>query len=97
MPRLKDELSDAQIKAGEAMGWPWKDDVNSPDNEDAIGYAPRTIANGKRQSAAVAFLRPAERRANLTVLTDCTVDRIVFDGKRATGVEVVRGGRREPS
>ena len=66
MPTLSDELSDAQIEAGEAMGWPRKEDVNSPDNGDGIGYAPRTIAGGKRQSAAVAFLRPAEKRANLT-------------------------------
>lgn len=95
MPTLRDALSEAQIRAGEAMGWPRKQDVNIPDNDDGIGYAPRTIAGGKRQSAATAFLRPAERRANLTVLTDCTVDRVVFDGQRASGVELLRGGRRE--
>jgi len=95
MPTLRDELSDAQIAAGEVMGWPRKDDVNTPDNGDGIGYTPRTIAGGKRQSAATAFLRPAEKRANLTVLTECTVDRVVFDGTAATGVEVLRGGARE--
>lgn len=95
MPDLRDELSDAQIKAGEAMGWPRKLDVNVPDNGDGIGYTPRTISGGKRQSAAVAFLRPAESRANLTVLTDCTVDRITFSGKRADGVEVLRDGKSE--
>lgn len=95
MPTLRDALSDAQIAAGEAMGWPRKDDVNTPDNGDAIGYTPRTIAGGKRQSAATAFLRPAEKRANLTVLTGCTVDRVLFDGTRAIGVEVLRDGRSE--
>ena len=95
MPTLKDDLSDAQLKAGQAMGWPLKQDVNAPDDSDGIGYTPRTIAGGKRQSAAVAFLRPAEGRANLTVLTDCTVDRVTFEGKRATGVEVLRNGARE--
>ncbi|MEE2916777.1 glucose-methanol-choline oxidoreductase [Sphingomonas ginsenosidimutans] len=95
MPTLRDELSEAQIAAGVAMGWPRKDDVNAPDNGDGIGFTPRTIAGGKRQSAATAFLRPAEKRANLTVMTDCTVDRVTFTGKRATGVEVVRDGRRE--
>lgn len=94
MPDLRDSLSDAQIAAGEAMGWPRKEDVNTPDNGDGIGYTPRTIARGRRQSAAVAFLRPAEKRANLTVLTDCTVDRVTFQGQRATGVEVIRGGQR---
>ncbi len=95
MPTMRDALSEAQIKAGEAMGWPRKEDVNSPDDDDGIGYAPRTVAGGKRQSAAVAFLRPAEKRPNLTVLTECTVDRVVFDGKRAVGVEYLRGGKRE--
>lgn len=95
MPTLRDRLSEAQIAAGEAMGWPRKEDVNTPDNGDGIGFTPRTIAGGKRQSAATAFLRPAEKRANLTVLTDCAVDRITFAGKRATGVEVLRSGKRE--
>ncbi|WP_425230005.1 GMC family oxidoreductase [Sphingomonas sp.] len=90
MPTMRDALSEAQIRAGEAMGWPRKVDINAPDNADGIGYAPRTISRGKRQSAAVAFLRPAEKRANLTVLTDCTVNRVVFEGKRAVGVEYLR-------
>ncbi|WP_421851810.1 GMC family oxidoreductase [Novosphingobium sp.] len=95
MPTLSDKLSTAMIQAGEALGWPRKDDVNCPDNGDGIGFAPRTIAGGKRQSAAVAFLRPAEKRSNLTILTDCTVDRVTFDGTRANGVEYVRAGARE--
>lgn len=95
MPTLKDALSRAQVAAGVSMGWPLKEDVNSPDNGDGIGFAPRTILNGKRQSAAVAFLRPAERRPNLTILTNCTVDRVTFDGGRAIGVEVIRNGTRE--
>jgi choline dehydrogenase-like flavoprotein len=95
MPTLKDKLSEAMIAAGEAMGWRRKRDVNEPDNDTGIGYAPRTIFRGKRQSAATAFLRPAETRSNLTVLTDSVVDRVVFAGKRASGVEIVRDGRRE--
>lgn len=95
MPDLKDSLSDAQLEAGKAMGWPIKEDVNTPDNDDAVGYTPRTISAGKRQSAAVAFLRPAEGRSNLTILTDATVDRVIFEEKRATGVEILRNSRRE--
>lgn len=92
MPTLRDALSEAQIKAGEAMGWPRKEDVNAPDDDDGIGYAPRTIAGGRRQSAATAFLRPAEKRPNLAIVTDAVVDRVTFAGKQATGVEVLRGG-----
>ncbi|WP_422059662.1 GMC family oxidoreductase [Sphingopyxis sp.] len=95
MPTQRLPISDAQIAAGEALGWTRKADVNAPDDEVAIGYAPRTIFKGKRQSAAEAFLRPAEKRSNLTILTDRTVDRVLFEGTRAVGVELVHHGARE--
>lgn len=95
MPTLKDKLSAAQIAAGQALGWTVKTDVNAPDDTVSIGYAPRTIHKGKRQSAATAFLRPAEKRANLSVFTDCTVARVVFEDKRAVGVEVLHAGASE--
>ena len=78
------------------MGWPVKTDVNEPDAGDGIGYMPRTIWRGKRQSAAVAFLRPAMKRPNLSIFTDTVVDCIRFDGKRAIGVVMIQDGvRRE--
>ncbi len=95
MPTLKDKLSAAQIAAGQALGWTVKTDVNAPDDAVSIGYAPRTIHKGKRQSAATAFLRPAEKRANLTVLTERTVNRVVFEAKRAVGVEILHDGATE--
>ncbi len=94
MPTQRLPISDAQIAAGEAMGWKRKQDVNAPDDAVGIGYAPRTIWKGKRQSAATAFLRPAEQRPNLTILTDRTVDRVRFDGLRAVGVELLHKGER---
>ena len=93
MPTMRDRLSEAQIAAGEAMGWTRKVDVNQPDNDVGVGYAPRTIWKGKRQSAATAFLRPAEKRPNLTVLTGHVADRILFDGKRATAVQCLHEGQ----
>ncbi|HET6536836.1 MAG TPA: GMC family oxidoreductase N-terminal domain-containing protein [Sphingopyxis sp.] len=95
MPTQHLPISDAQIAAGEAMGWTKKTDINDPDDQIAIGYAPRTIFRGKRQSAAQAFLRPAERRPNLTILTERTVDHVIFDGKRATGVKTLHHGKAE--
>jgi choline dehydrogenase len=92
MPTMHDRLSEAQVAAGAAMGWTRKEDVNVPDNDVGVGYAPRTIWKGKRQSAATAFLHPVENRRNLTVLTDRTVARVVFDGTRAVGVETVNNG-----
>ncbi len=95
LPTVKDKLSEAQIAAGRALGWAAKEDMNAPDDAVAIGYAPRTVSGRKRQSAAVAFLRPARDRKNLTILTGALADRIIFDGKRATGVEIVRDGRKQ--
>lgn len=95
MPTLKDKLSAAQIAAGEAMGWKVKVDVNAPDDAVSIGYAPRTIHKGRRQSAATAFLRPVESRPNLTILTERTVNRVVFEDKRAVGVEILHDGATE--
>ncbi|MBP7705462.1 MAG: GMC family oxidoreductase N-terminal domain-containing protein [Caulobacter sp.] len=95
MPTMRDRLGDAMIAAGAALGWPVKADINEPDDDEGIGYAPRTIWKGRRQSAAEAFLKPAARRPNLTVITDAVVDKVVFEGKRAVGVSVLRGGQPE--
>ena len=95
MPTYRSALTEAMIEAGVKLGWPRKRDVNQPDNDQGIGYAPRTVYKGKRQSAAVAFLRPILDRRNLTVLTNTVVDKVVFEGKRAVGVSVLRDGARD--
>lgn len=84
----------ALFKAGEAMGLALKHDVNTPDDMEAIGPAPRTVYKGRRQSSAVAFLRPARKRPNLRIFPGAVVDRVLFDGKRATGVEFLSSGQR---
>jgi choline dehydrogenase-like flavoprotein len=95
LPTWRTKLTEAINAAGAKMGWPVKDDVNAPDAGDGVGYMPRTIYKGKRQSAAVAFLNPVRSRPNLTVLTGAITDKVLLDGKRATGVEILRGGARE--
>lgn len=79
-------LNEALIRAGEEMGVPRVADLNRPEQE-GVGYAPRTVAGGRRQSAAQAFLKRARKRPNLRVLTGALVDRVLFDGRRATGVQ----------
>ena len=93
LPEHRDALTDAMVAAGAALGWPVKDDVNAPDDDEGVGYAPRTIHKGRRQSAAVAFLQPIRHRPNLTIRTNVVVDRVVFDGKRARSVRVLQTGR----
>lgn len=81
---------DAMLKAGERIGVPIRDDQSGTD-QLGMGYAVRTIKNGRRQSAAKAFLHPVMSRANLTVITDTLVQRVLFEddvaGPRAVGVE----------
>ncbi|HKT73161.1 MAG TPA: GMC family oxidoreductase N-terminal domain-containing protein [Steroidobacteraceae bacterium] len=89
LPDRRSPLTEAMVQAGVEMGWPRKLDVNEPDNGEAVGYAPRTIWRGRRQSAAVAFLEPIRGRPNLTVIVDSLVDKVHFDGRRATGVATV--------
>jgi choline dehydrogenase-like flavoprotein len=93
LPEDRPLLSEAVIAAGEAMGLERLDDINDPADRERVGYAPRTIFKGRRQSAAVAFLRPAMKRPNLTVETGVVVDRVLFDGARATGVSATQAGQ----
>ncbi|MDO7836719.1 GMC family oxidoreductase N-terminal domain-containing protein [Sphingobium sp. HBC34] len=81
-------LTEAFIKAGEQMGLPRVEDLNRPP-QGGVGYATRTIHKGRRQSTAQTFLKRAQGRPNLTVRTGVTIDRILFEGKRASGVITV--------
>lgn len=85
------ELGDRLIAAAGALGVPQVDNLNH-EGQFGVGYAPRTIRNGRRVSAAEAFLKPAKRRANLQVETGFSVDRVTFEGTRATGVVGRRDG-----
>ena len=94
LSRETNALTDAIAAAGAGLGWPIKEDVNQPDEGEGIGLLPRTIFRGKRQSAAVAFLRPIMHHKNLTIITDAIVDKVAFSGKRAIGLELLIGGQR---
>src|SRR5882672_2116615 len=80
----------AFLEAMRSLGFRRCDDFNGPNPE---GYGPRqgTIRNGRRDSTAVAYLRPARTRDNLTVLTDSLARRVLIENGRATGVEILRG------
>ena len=89
LPTERSALTAAILEAGAAMGWPVTQDINQPEDDVSSGFMPRTIWKGRRQSAALAFLKPVMGRANLTVLIGLVTDRVVFDGRRAIGVEVL--------
>lgn len=93
-PEPGDPLCEALIAAGEAMGVPRTDDFNGP-SQEGVGYYQHTLAEARRWSAARAYLRPARARPNLGVRPGSQAMRIVFEGRRAVGVEVLEAaGRR---
>src|SRR3981189_3415064 len=75
-----------------SLGIPRNHDYNGAIQE-GVSYAQRTIKNGRRVSAATAFLHPAMKRPNVHARTHAHATGIVFEGKRAVGVRYVKGGR----
>lgn len=92
--RTRDPLYDAWIAAGRDAGFPHTEDYNGPQQE-GFGRSQYTIRNGRRSSAATAFLRPALKRRNLTLVTGAHATRVLMQGARATGVEYIRRGGTE--
>jgi len=79
------ELMEAIIRAANELGIPRSADFNGT-NQEGVGYYQLFTRNGWRSSSATAYLRPAERRANLRVETGAYVTKILFEGNRAVGV-----------
>ncbi len=85
------EVLDAFCDAAVQCGIPRTEDFNTGDNE-GVGYFEVTQKNGVRMSTARAFLKPVRNRPNLEVFTKTQVTRVAFDGRRANGLVVRRGG-----
>ncbi|MFO7834426.1 MAG: GMC family oxidoreductase N-terminal domain-containing protein, partial [Halohasta sp.] len=90
-PQSPNELSEAFIEAGAAVGLPRNDDFNA-DDQSGVGLYQVTQKDGKRHSAADAYLKPVLDRSNLTAVTGAQVTKVRFDGRRAVGVEYVEDG-----
>lgn len=84
--RIQRPITDAWVAAAQAAGYKFNADYNGADQE-GVGFFQLTSRNGRRCSAAVAYLNPARARDNLQIITHAQVDNVVIDGKRATGVQ----------
>jgi choline dehydrogenase-like flavoprotein len=87
-------LCAAAIEAGKQIGLEYREDVNdlTRQHNDCIGWCQQTRGGRRRASTARTYLRPALKRPNLQLVTKALVHRVVFDGKRAVGVELQRNG-----
>ena len=88
------ELMEAIIRAGEEIGVPRNDDFNGA-RQEGVGYYQLFTCRGWRCSTAVGYLKPARKRPNLEVRTNAQATRVLFEGKRAVGVEYRSHGRSE--
>ncbi|ASM11203.1 MULTISPECIES: choline dehydrogenase [Serratia] len=85
------ELFHAMVEAGVQAGYPRTDDLNGYQQE-GFGPMDRTVTpKGRRASTARGYLDQARSRPNLTIVTHALTDHIVFDGKRAVGVNYLQG------
>ena len=82
------------VDAARQAGYAANPDFNAAEQE-GVGLYQVTHRNGERFSAAKAYLAPARSRANLTVITDVRVTRILTEGRRATGVEFIQAGGKQ--
>jgi choline dehydrogenase len=85
------------VEAGMQLGLEYREDVNDlpPGAGPSIGWCQQTRGGRRRASTARSYLRPALKRPNLQLVTHALVHRIVFDGKRAIGVDLSREGQIE--
>lgn len=87
-------LTKRYLAAAEQAGLPFNPDFNGA-SQEGVGVYQITTKNGRRMSAARAFLRPAMKRSNVRVETSALATRILFEGKRAIGVEYEQNGEKK--
>lgn len=92
--RTDDPLLDVFVQAGQQAGFPLTDDFNGRQQEGFSRYE-HTLKGSRRCSAAQAYLHPVLERPNLSTLNEVTVDRVIFDERRAIAVDVVVKGQRQ--
>ena len=78
------------LNAGKEAGYKYIEDINQYDNE-GFGPCPQTISNGYRASTSFSFLNPIKDRKNLTIATNSTTNKLLFEGTKCVGLEYLKG------
>ncbi|WP_454171715.1 GMC family oxidoreductase [Microbacterium maritypicum] len=89
----RSEWHRAIVAGAEEVGYSSLEDVNGDDATEGVGWVPLNAVGHTRWNAAFAYLDPARSRRNLSILADALVVRLVIDGGRAVGVEILQSGR----
>ncbi len=79
-------VSRAFLEATLGLGYRWNEDMNG-ETSGEVGFVPSNSIAGVRRNAAVQYLEPLEHRRNLSIIPETTVSRVLFEGRRAIGVE----------
>jgi len=90
-------VAHALLDAAGELGIPSFDSPNGRmmEGDGGVAITDMLVRDGRRQSLFRAYVHPYLDRPNLTVLTGATVERVAFEGKRAVGVDILRGGKRQ--
>ena len=83
--RIQRPICDAWVAAAQTAGFPYNPDYNGA-TQEGVGYFQLTTKNGRRCSAAVAYLKPIRNRENLQIITHALVSKINLDGKKVASV-----------
>jgi choline dehydrogenase len=89
---MRNPLYQAWIDAAAQAGYPLTEDINGAQQE-GFGRMDMTVRDGARCSAAKAYLRPAMKRPNVTVITHALASRVIIDERRAVGISYEHGGQ----
>lgn len=90
--RVRRPIADYFMRAAQEIGIPYNADPNGA-TQEGVSYFQQTTHNGFRWSTAKGFLKPARTRPNLRVETGAQTTRVLFEGRRAVGVEFMKGGQ----
>ncbi len=82
------------IEAAQSLGLKLNSDFNGA-TQEGVGFYQINTANGRRMSSSVCYLNPAKSRPNLTVMTKTQIEKVIFDGSKATGIKFKHNGQAE--
>lgn len=92
--QIEFDMYNAFLKSTLDLGYSYNPDLNGA-TQEGVGFYQFTVKDGKRAGVRAAYIVPAQDRENLTIQTDSHASRIIFEGKRAVGVEYIRNGVKE--